>query len=233
MKGIFMKKNEEMFLVIGKICEIQDVSPQKYELTVVYDRFNQAEKRMEEARSRIIFQNQEPRQDGKEAIPWAEIARKKRFRAGNVVAALVRFPLGDFEQGNGYRVVYGGVITFPPDENHGYARNAVGGMVTWMKDKINSKGEPYLSVGLYLGKDRQGGMQSTVIQIIDRQMMKRCREELEPRGKIKSYAWFRCGEVYEYLDSELNERSIYTAYDMTKTGTCQRPAENRGEKTWN
>lgn len=222
MKGIFMKKNEEMFLVIGKICEIQDISPQKYELTVTYDQYSQTEKKMEEAKSRIVFQNQESRADGKEAIPWAEIARKKRFRVGNVVAALVRFPMGNFEQGNGYRVVYGGVITFPPDENHDHARNAVGGMVTWMRDKINGKGEPYLSIGLYLGKDRQGDMQSTVIQVIDTRMMERCKKALEPKEGIKSYAWFRCGEVYQYLDGELNERSIYTAYDMTKIGTSER-----------
>lgn len=223
MKGIFMRKNEELYLLIGKVETIEDYGD-SLQVVVAYDRLNRETKEYEHLNTRIVFRDQEQRSDGKPPYLWATWAREKQITPGSVIATVVRFPDEDLGEANGYAVHYNGIIGFGVDELNQKPRHAVGGMITWMADKVDSNGRPYLSIGISAGKDYYGNPVSTIVRVRDPRLMERCKKQLAVRDDgTKSIAWFKCGDVFVYTRQDLAEQTVYTAFDMVKTGTYKNP----------
>lgn len=223
MKGIFMRKNEELYLLIGRVETIDDFGSDVH-VVVSYDRFNRGTKEYEHLNTRIVFRDQEQGNDGKKPYRWATWAREKRIIPGSVIATVVRFPDENLTEANGYSVHYNGIIGFGVDEFNQKPRHAVGGMVTWMADKVDTNGKPYLSIGVLAGNDHYGNPISTIIRVKDPQLMERCKKQIAVREDgTKSIAWFKCGDAFVYTRQDLGEQTIYTAFDMVKVGTYKNP----------
>ena len=225
MKGIFMKKNDELYLLIGKVESIDDRGDSLH-VIVSYDWFNRGTAQFEKIHTRIVFRDQEQRNDGKRPYLWATWAREKRITTNCVIATVVRFPGDNLEEANGYAVHYNGIIGFGVDEMHQSPRHAVGGMVTWMADKVDANGQPYLSMGIAAGKDRYNNPISTIVRVRDQKLMEQCKRQLAVREDgTKSIAWFKCGDVFVYTRADLVEQTMYTAFDMVKIGTYKNPRQ--------
>lgn len=223
MKGIILKKNEELYVLVGEVVII-NAENSKYEVTVQYDEYNSDNKITALVYTTIVFQNQS-QQDGSEKKPieWANMAQRMNMKVGSVICTIVRFSDSQHVRANGYTCRYNGIITIAPDEKHQYERNVIGGMVTWMADKVDSKGNKYISMGLYMGKDRDGVMQNTIINVRDEKLIRSCLKVLSPRENgTKMNAWFRCGEMWPFTNNDLEECSLYTAQDFVCTGSYQK-----------
>lgn len=222
MKGYFMKKNEELVLMIGTVKQMED-SGSKYGVTIEYDYYDASVSKEGKKDMVVFFQNQKPAEGNDKApIMWADIARNMNMRVGSVIAVLAR-PNKDGTKADGYVCRYNGVITFAPDEEHMRARNAVGGLVTWLHDKVDANGKPYVSMGVSIGRSKDGSWNTATVKTNNEKLMSRCKKALTPRedGTMK-YAWFNCGEVYTALNGEGEEFAIYTAFDFTITGSRQK-----------
>lgn len=225
MKGIFMKKNDELYLLIGKVDSIEDYGD-SFHVLVSYDRLNRGTRQYERLSTRIVFRDQEQRDDGKLPYCWAKWAREKKITPNCVIAVVVRFPNEDLTEANGYAVHYNGIIGFGVDDLNQKPRHAVGGMVTWMADKVDVNGKPYLSIGVSAGRDRYKNSISTIIRVRDPKLMEQCKKQLAVREDgTKSIAWFKCGDVFVYTSRDLVEQTMYTAFDMVKIGTYKNPRQ--------
>lgn len=226
MKGIFMQKNNELTLLIGEVQEVKDTG-NKFAVTIEYDYYNSELREEIKKQTVIYFQNQKPAEgDARKPVLWADYVRKMKMHRGSVIAVLAR-PNKTGEKADGYTCRYNGVIKFAPDEKHERERNAVGGIVTWIKDGLDSKNNPCVKMGVYTGKDAHGNFQSATVKTSNEKLIERCKKALTPRvgengGKsIKKYAWFCCGDTFMAMNGDGEEFPILTCYDFTITGTTK------------
>lgn len=227
MKGFFMQKNDELVLMIGEVQEVKE-EENKCAVTIEYEHYDSDIEAEIKKQTTIFFQNQRPTEgDDRKPVLWADYAKKMKMRRGSTIAVLAR-PNKTGEKADGYICRYNGIITFAPDEKHERERNALGGLVTWIKEGTDSKNSPCIKMGVYMGKDAQGNFLSATIRTSDAKLMERCKKALTPKdggdgGKpIKKYAWFRCGDAYMAMNGEGEEFPILTCYDFTITGTTKR-----------
>jgi len=232
MKGILMKKEgtNELFLLVGRVKATNEASSTKYEVSVEYDEFNAATRQNEPMVTTLVFQDASNENAEGKAPQWAYYAKRMKLREGSVICTMVRFNDDAHKKANAYTCRYNGVIPVRPnkgDTEQG-ERNCVGGLVTWLKDRIDRNNKSYVSMGVYVGKDQDGKMHSVVINARNDKMMERCKKALSPRedGR-KMYAWFACFEAYEFFDDDLEAHYVYTAFDFTITGSKDaRPNES-------
>lgn len=224
MKGFFMQKNDELVLLIGGIQEIKD-DEQKYTVTIEYDHYERALEIEVKKRTTVFFQNQKPSEyNDRKPILWADYARKMNMREGSTIAVLAR-PNKAGDKADGYLCRYSGLITFAADEKHERERNAVGGLVTWIKEDLDHKDNPRVKMGVYMGKNAHGNFLTATVRTSNEKLMERCKKALTPRMSeneskpIKKYAWFCCGDAYMVMNSDGEEFPILTCYDFTITGT--------------
>jgi len=202
----------------------------------------------------VYVRNQDPREDGTAGINYADRARRMNMKAGSSVIAYVRFTDSERKNATGYGFKYDGVLSIQngylvkdtgngkqkrkpaSDEekaalvNEGYQadRNfVVKGLVTSVKKKLNSLNEEFLSISVYVGKDKDGHFMSEHIQVKNSERNKNAvanaEKVLSPRKDgTKIAAAFLCGAPYSTLvdtpEGELDELLIYTAYDFSTTG---------------
>lgn len=223
MKGFFMRKNEETVLMIGEVQEIKDTD-QKYVVIIEYDYYEKDLGEEIKKQITVFFQNQKPTEnDDRKPILWADYARKMKMRKGSTIAVLVR-PNEMGNKADGYVCRYSGLFTFAPDEIHERERNAVGGLVTWVKEDMDYKNRPCVKMGVYMGKDAQGNFLTATVKASDEKLIGRCKKTLTPRAcengckPIKKYAWFRCGDAYMVMNGNGEEFPIFTCYDFMITG---------------
>lgn len=227
MKGYFMQKNEELLLMVGEVQETRDEG-NKYTVIIEYDHYDKDIGEEFKKQTEIFFQNQNPAPgDSRNPIMWADSVRKMKLRKGSVIAVLAR-PNKTGEKADGYTCRYNGRITFAPDDAHSRERNAVGGLVTWIKDDLDSQGNPCIKMGVYIGKAQDGSFLSATVKTSDEKLIGRCKKALTPKAgnegekPIKKYAWFRCGDAYMAMNAEGAEFPILTCFDFTITGTTKR-----------
>lgn len=218
MKGIFFKKNEDLYVMVGTVKEIKD-SKNAFEVTIEYDVYNRDERKEEKQSTVLIYQNQVPLEDSeKKPIPWADFVRKMKLREGSTIFTLAR-PSKNFVKADAYTCRYSGIMAFPADDEHEAPRHVIGGLVSWIRDKTDVNGKPYVSMGVYIGKNKDGEYQTVTVNIRNEKMLERCKKALSPRDDgSKRYALFACGDAYVFLNNEGFEVSMYTAYDFTVTG---------------
>lgn len=227
MKGYFMQKNDELVLMIGMVQETKEAND-KYIVTIEYDHYDKDLGEELKKQSMVFFQNQKSTDsDDRKPIMWAEFAKKMKLHKGSVIAVLAR-PNKTGEKADGYICRYNGLVTFDPDDTHDRERNAVGGLVSWIKEDTDSQNKPCIKMGVYMGKNKEGNFLSATVRTSDDKLMERCKKALSPRTgngddkPIKKYAWFRCGEAYMAMNAEGVEFPILTCFDFTITGTTQK-----------
>lgn len=215
-----------MVLMIGEVLEVKDTE-NKYAVTIEYDYYNGNSGEEIKQQTIIFFQNQKPVEgDNRRPALWADYARRMKMRIGSVIAVLAR-PNKTGEKADGYICRYNGLIKFAPDEKHERERNAVGGLVTWIKDDLDSKNNPCVKMGVYTGKDAQGNFLSATLKTSNDKLIERCKKALTPRDRenggksIKKYAWFCCGDTYMAMNGDGEEFPILTCFDFTITGTTK------------
>lgn len=223
--------NSDYYLLIGRVEEFYEDS-NRFTVKVSYEILNRAKRMEETAYTTIYFEDQQKRNDGRRPIPWAQIAKGKRLHKGSVIAVVVYFVGNGFEEAYGYAINYSGIVWLGSNEETDEEKNAVGGIVNWMSDKIDQSGMPYLSMGVFYGYDRYGNAMSAVVQVRDEKLMQRCKQKLMPMDDgTRASAWFKCGSPYDYRGRDGRNHRIYTAFDMTKTGTyTQRRKDNHEDK---
>lgn len=227
MKGYFMQKNEELVLMLGEVKTFREAD-NKYIVTIEYDHYDKDLGEEIKQQTEIFFQNQKPAEDeDRKPILWADYVKKMKLREGSVIAVLAR-PNKSGEKADGYVCRYNGLITFAPDDKHDRERNAVGGLVTWIKDDMDSQQNPCVKMGVYMGKDKEGNFLSATVRTSDEKLMERCKKALTPRTgneddkPVKKYAWFRCGDAYMAMNADGVEFPILTCFDFTITGTTKK-----------
>lgn len=224
MKGYFMQKNDELVLMLGEVKAAKEIDD-KYAVTIEYDHYDKDLGEEIKQQTEIFFQNQKAAEgEDRKPILWADYVKKMKLREGSVIAVLAR-PNKTGEKADGYVCRYNGMITFAPDDKHERERNAVGGLVTWIKEGEDSQQQPCVKIGVYMGKDKEGNFLSATVRTSDEKLMERCKKALTPRTgngddkPVKKYAWFRCGDAYMAMNSDGVEFPILTCYDFTITGT--------------
>ena len=64
MKGIFMRKNEELYLLIGKVETVDDFGD-NVQVVVTYERRNRGTKEYKHLNTRIVVRDKDQGHDGK------------------------------------------------------------------------------------------------------------------------------------------------------------------------
>lgn len=217
MKGIFLKKNEELYVLVGTVKNTQNTET-AYQVTIEYGVYDPEIKEEKQKETILYFQNQkQPKVPNKKQNLWADSVRRMKLCEGSVIFVLAR-PNKDFTKADGYVCRYSGIINLSPDEEHEKERNVIGGLVTWYNEKIDKNGNAYVSMSVYIGKDQNGKFQSVTVNIRDQNLLPYCMKALAPHSNgSKRRGIFACGEPYVILNNDGDEISIYTAYGFTVT----------------
>lgn len=217
MRGIMLKVNEELYVLVGKVIAVQEEA-EKCIVTLEYEEYEQG--RNITMRTEVVFWNQRLRNDKKNPIPFADMVKRLRLKNGSTVMVTVRFRDEALREANGYTCRYNGIISFPPDNHHTRGRSVIGGTVTWMHDGIDARGDIYISMGVYIGRDQHGQPQHVNISTKDEALMIRCRHMLKPKedGSRMNVA-FRCGDAYYVKNTQGINYTAYRAFDFTIQGS--------------
>lgn len=218
MRGIMLKVNEELFVLVGKVIMVQE-DTEKCVVTLEYEEYEQGRNII--VKTDVVFWNQRVRDDKKNPIPFADKVKRMKLRNSSIVMTTVRFRDETHQEANGYTCIYNGIISFPPDQSHDRGRSVVGGTVTWMYDGIDGSGNTYLSMGVFIGMDRYGQPQHVNVNTKDETLMRRCRDRLLPKTDgTRMNAAFRCGDAYQARNAQGTSYSVYRAFDFTIKGSC-------------
>lgn len=217
MRGIMLKVNDELYVLVGKVIAVQEEA-EKCIVTLEYEEYEQG--RNITIQTEVVFWNQKARDDKKNPVPFADMVKRMRLTAGSTVMVTVRFRDETYREANGYTCRYNGIISFPPDNHHVRGRSVIGGTVTWMHDGIDTCGDTYISMGVYIGRDQYGQPQYVNISTKDEALMKRCRHMLEPKADIlRMNVVFRCGDAYHAKNTLGISFTAYRAFDFTINGS--------------
>lgn len=227
-----MRKNasSNFYLLIGRVEGLDDEGD-TYAVTLSYEVYNRIRKAEETMFTTVYFKDpNKSRFNGRCSVPWAQIAKTKNLRYGSVVAIIVSFPGTDFSEAYGYAIHYSGRVWLGEQdrEENGNEEEkyAIGGTITWMNEKVDRKGTPYLAMNVFFGYDKYGNAASTIVQVRSPELIARCKKILMPRDDGTRFsAWFKCGVPYRYSTKNGRNQEIYTAFDMTMTGCCKTKTE--------
>lgn len=218
-----MMTNGQMAIVTGVVKSVKD-DAEKLSVALEYQGYDAVRKASEPKVSYIYFYNQDRRDDGREPILYAEKARRMRLREGSSVIAYVRFTDDEKKNAYGYGIKYDGVMSIRTGEGEEQKTySCVKGLVTRLTRKQDSKGNDFLSVSVYTGKDKDGNFVSESVQVRNTRrnanLVANAEKVLSPRNDgTKLAACFTCGAPYEAYNGEGDAYNIYTAFDFDVTG---------------
>lgn len=217
MRGIMLKVNEELYVLVGKVIAVQEEAD-KCIVALEYEEYEQG--RNTTVQTEVVFWDQKARDDNKKPIPFANMVKRMKLTTGSTVMATVRFRDETHREANGYTCRYNGIISFPPDNHHARGRSVIGGTVTWMHDGIDTHGDIYITMGVYIGRDQYGQPQHVNISMKDEALIKRCRHMVTPQADgLRMNVVFRCGDAYHAKTLQGMRYTAYRAFDFTIKGS--------------
>lgn len=219
-----MMTNGQMAIVTGTVKSVKD-DPEKFSVSLEYQGYDAQKKESVAKQTYIYFYNQDKRDDGKDPILYADKARKLKIREGSSVIMYVRFTDDEHKNAYGYGVKYDGVMSIrcgEGDDEKLYS--CVKGLVTRLTKKTDSRGNEFLSVSVYTGKDRDGNFVNESVQVRNTKrnsnLVANAEKVLSPRNDgTKLAACFTCGAPYEAYNGDGDPYNIYTAFDFDVTGS--------------
>lgn len=217
MRGVIITF-DNLSVLVGRVSAMLD-KPDRYELELDYEEYVGGN--MNPITTTVVFRNQQSKNDINKVYRYADRVRAMNLKEGSIVAATVRFTDASHKMANGYAARYDGIITVKAREEGKRDRNVVIGTVSWARSRTGADGQEYLSMGVYIGKNRNGEYQSVNVNAKDPELIARCKAALLPTDTTRAKAAFRCGEAYTTTGSD-GTFQIYHAYDFIKIGMIKR-----------